>query len=166
MHSEMPDDLFAVPAYFQPCYHELSEHRVCFSGSRCTHVRCIIVFRIRRIIGLEPLITIFHNPACSKSRAALELLRSRGIEPGILLYLESPPDETRLRGLLEKLGLTAHQLVRQSESLAQSLNLHATSEAELLTTLIHYPILIERPIIENGARAVIGRPPEKVLEIL
>jgi arsenate reductase len=112
------------------------------------------------------LITIFHNPSCSKSRATLELLRSRGIEPDVVRYLETPPDETRLRELLRKLGLSAQELTRMNEPVARELHTSAMSEAQLLTTLIRHPILIERPIVENGERAVIGRPPEKVLEIL
>lgn len=118
------------------------------------------------IIGAGPLITIYHNPACSKSRAALELLRARGIKPSIVHYLDTPPDEAALRDLLGLLGLPAIGLARKGEPVAAELGITSMDENTLIATLLQYPVLIERPIVVNGNRAVIGRPPERVLDIL
>lgn len=112
------------------------------------------------------MITIYHNPACSKSRAALELLHSSGIEPSIVHYLDTPPDETRLRELLAMLGVAAADLARTGERIAGELGISAMDEDTLIATMVQHPVLIERPIVVQGNRAVIGRPPERVLDIL
>ncbi len=112
------------------------------------------------------MITIYHNPACSKSRATLELLQSRGIAPQVVHYIDTPPDESTLQTLLSVLGMNAMALARKGEPLAEALNIAAMDESTLITTMIKHPVLIERPIVVNGSRAVIGRPPERVLEIL
>lgn len=111
---------------------------------------------------------LFHNPACSKSRTTLALLRDKGIEPEIRLYLKTPPDETELRSLLHKLGLEASQLVRKGEAQYRELGLHEgePDEQQLLDAMAAHPRLIERPIVVAGDRAAIGRPPENVLAIL
>lgn len=110
---------------------------------------------------------IFHNPRCSKSRATLALLREHGIEPEVVLYLEVPPSREELQSLLAKLGMRASELVRRGEDEFKASGLGAaSSEADLLQAMLAHPRLIERPIIENGDRAVLGRPPEKVLELL
>lgn len=113
-------------------------------------------------------VTLYHNPRCSKSRQALELLRKRGIEPEIVLYLENPPGKARLKELLRLLGIGARELVRKGEDVYKSLGLSdpSLSEARLIEAMAGNPILIERPIAVAGKRAVVGRPPEKVLEIL
>ena len=110
--------------------------------------------------------TIYHNPACSKSRAALALLRDRGIEPQIILYLQTPPTVAELRSLLTTLGLDAQDIVRRSEPLARSLNIEAMPDEVLLATLVANPGLIERPIVMNDDHALIARPPERVLELI
>jgi len=112
--------------------------------------------------------TIYHNPRCSKSRGALELLRAHGIEPAVVKYLDTPPDAATLAGLLERLGLAPRALLRSGEDAYQSLNLAdpALSPAQLIAAMVAHPQLIERPIVVRGARAVIGRPPERVLELL
>lgn len=113
-------------------------------------------------------ITIYHNPRCSKSRATLALLEERGIEPEVVLYLENPPDAATLRRLSTLLGLTPRQLLRTKEEAYSALDLAdagRTSE-ELIAAMISHPILIERPIVVAGDRAVIGRPPENVLALL
>jgi arsenate reductase len=113
-------------------------------------------------------VTIYHNPKCSKSRQTLELLRARGIEPQVVEYLKTPPDEKTLDGLLKKLGMEPRALMRTKEDAYAEAGLGnpKLTREQLIAALATHPILIERPIVVNGARAAIGRPPEKVLEIL
>lgn len=112
--------------------------------------------------------TIYHNPRCSKSRQTLEILRTQGVEPDIVLYLETALNRDRLLDLLSKLGLSASQLVRRSEQDFKDNHLSApgTTEEQLLEAMLKYPKLIERPIVVVGDRAVLGRPPENVMELL
>lgn len=110
---------------------------------------------------------IFHNPRCSKSRNTLALLRERGIEPEVVLYLDTPPSRAELGALLTKLGMQPSELVRRGEEDVKATGLAGdASEAEWLDALLNWPRLIERPIVERGDRAVLGRPPENVLELL
>jgi len=120
------------------------------------------------IIGAMSEVTLYHNPRCSKSRAALELLRSRGIEPTIMAYLDTPPDSQALAELLRKLGVGPRQVLRTSEPEYEALGLAdpALDDATLLQAIASHPRLLERPIAVRGVRAVIGRPPERVLELL
>ncbi|MBH3411109.1 MULTISPECIES: arsenate reductase (glutaredoxin) [Pseudomonas] len=113
-------------------------------------------------------LTLYHNPRCSKSRGALELLEQRGLAPTIVRYLETPPDAATLKALLGKLGIAPRQLLRSGEDEYRSLDLAnpALSDAQLIDAMVNHPKLIERPILVAGDKAVIGRPPEKVLEIL
>lgn len=113
-------------------------------------------------------LTLYHNPHCSKSRGALELLEARGLAPVVVRYLETPPCAATLEALLGKLGIGARALLRTGEDEYKSLNLAnpALSDAALIAAMVEHPKLIERPILVNGERAIIGRPPEKVLEIL
>lgn len=113
-------------------------------------------------------LTLYHNPRCSKSRGALQLLEARGFAPTIVRYLETPPSAAQLRDLLGKLGIGARQLLRSGEDEYRTLNLAdpALSEAQLIEAMVAHPKLIERPILIVGSKAVIGRPPEKVLELL
>lgn len=113
-------------------------------------------------------ITLFHNPRCSKSRAALDLLRAEGHEPQIVLYLETPPSAAELTALLKKLGIGARGLLRTTDEAYARLGLAdaGLGEAELIGAMVANPGLIERPICIRGAKAVIGRPPETVLDIL
>ena len=113
-------------------------------------------------------LTLYHNPRCSKSRGALELLEARGLTPTVVHYLDTPPDAPQLRDLLAKLGISARQLLRSGEEEYKTLNLadSSLSEAQLIDAMAAHPKLIERPILVAGDKAVIGRPPEKVLEIL
>jgi arsenate reductase len=114
------------------------------------------------------MVTIYHNPRCSKSRQTLELLRARGVEPEVIRYLETPPDAATLRDLLAKLGISARELVRKGEPeyCSAGLDRDDCSEAELIAAMAAHPTLIERPIVVAGVRAVLGRPPENVLDIL
>lgn len=111
---------------------------------------------------------LFHNPRCSKSRGALELLRERGIEPVIVSYLEQPPSPTELRALLQMLGIGARELLRTSEAEYDDLGMDDPSlpDEALVAAMSAHPRLIERPIFVHDGRAVIGRPPERVLELL
>ncbi|MDU7558442.1 MULTISPECIES: arsenate reductase (glutaredoxin) [unclassified Pseudomonas] len=113
-------------------------------------------------------LTLYHNPRCSKSRAALEILEARGLAPTVVRYLDTPLEATQLRSLLGKLGLSARQLLRSGEDEYKALNLadDSLSEEQLIAAMAAHPKLIERPILVAGDKAVIGRPPEKVLEIL
>ena len=111
---------------------------------------------------------LYHNPRCSKSRGALELLRERGIEPRVIAYLETPPSADELRDLLRLLALPARALLRTGEEEYAALGLDdpALSDDELIAVMATHPRLIERPIFVHGDRAVIGRPPETVLTLL
>ncbi|MCG8295362.1 MULTISPECIES: arsenate reductase (glutaredoxin) [Pseudomonas] len=113
-------------------------------------------------------LTLYHNPRCSKSRGALELLEARGLAPTIVRYLETPPDAATLAQLLGKLGIGARQLLRTGEDEYKALDLAnpALTDAQLIDAMVKHPKLIERPILVAGDKAVVGRPPEKVLEIL
>ncbi len=114
------------------------------------------------------MITIYHNPRCSKSRETLTLLKERNLEPQVVLYLEHPMSTTTLRGLLKKLDCSARDLIRTGDPLYRELQLRDSSltEAQLLEAMTAHPILIERPIVVNGERAIVGRPPHNVLAIL
>jgi arsenate reductase len=112
-------------------------------------------------------IVIYHNPRCGKSRAALDLLRERGVEPRVIEYLKTPPTREELLSVVEKLGGPAEQLVRKGEDVFKTQFAgRKLSEAQWLDAMAAHPILIERPVIVRGTRAVIGRPPEKALDLL
>ena len=113
-------------------------------------------------------LTIFHNPRCSKSRAALSLLEERGLAPKIVRYLDEPPDADTLESLLKLLGLEPRDLMRKKEPEYQALGLDdpSLSREALVAAMAAHPRLIERPIVIQDGRAVLGRPPERVLDIL
>lgn len=112
-------------------------------------------------------LTIYHNPKCSKSRETLELLRGRGIEPRIVEYLQSPPTAAELAAIVKQLGIRPEALVRKGEDIYKSRYAgRSLTDAEWIEALVRDPILIERPIVVAGGRAAIGRPPERVLELL
>jgi arsenate reductase (glutaredoxin) len=111
-------------------------------------------------------VTIYHNPRCSKSRDTLELLRSRGIEPRIVEYLKTPPDAAELKRLLGLLGLTPRQLMRRKEAAEAGLDDPSLSDDALVAGMAANPAVIERPVVVKGEKAALGRPPEKVLDIL
>jgi arsenate reductase len=114
------------------------------------------------------MISIYHNPRCSKSRQTLALLEERGIEPEIVLYLETTPDAKALEEVLLKLGIPARQLLRKGEEAYKENNLadDSLSEDQLIDAMVANPKLIERPIVINGDKAALGRPTEQVLDIL
>jgi len=111
-------------------------------------------------------LTLWHNPRCSKSRAALALLAERGLSPTIRLYLKEPPTEEEIVALLRLLEVPAIGLVRTGEPVFRDLDLADGDDNALVAAMAAHPILIERPILVAGPRAVIGRPPEKILDLL
>ena len=110
--------------------------------------------------------TIWHNPRCSKSRQTLALLEDNGIQAKVRVYLKEPPTETELRDVLAKLGMSADQIVRKGEKTFKELSLNNADDATLIAAMVAHPILIERPIVIQGDKAVIGRPPENVLSLV
>ncbi len=112
-------------------------------------------------------LTLWHNPRCSKSREALALLEDRGLAPTIRRYLDDPPTEAEIRAALAALNLPAIGLVRTKEALFAELGLtRDAAEDRLIDAMAAHPKLIERPVLFNGPRAAIGRPPEAVTAIL
>ena len=113
-------------------------------------------------------IVIYHNPRCTKSRQALALLQEEGVSPHIIQYLDTPPSATELDALLTKLGLEPKDIMRKGEDEYAALDLgHRTlSRQEAIDILVAHPRLIERPIVVRGDRAVVGRPTERVRELL
>lgn len=111
-------------------------------------------------------VVIYHNARCSKSRAACEVVAEQGIAATIVNYLENPPTADELRGLLAKLGMRPGELVRRGEEVFKANYAgRDLSDEEWLAALIAHPILIERPIVVVGDKAVVGRPTERVLEL-
>ena len=109
---------------------------------------------------------IYHNPRCKKSRETLELIREQGIEPEIVEYLKEPPTPEELRSILDKLGMKAEGILRKNErTFKEQFKGQELSEAEWLKALNEHPKMIERPIVVEGDRAVLGRPPENVKEL-
>jgi len=115
----------------------------------------------------EP-VTIYYNPRCSKSRQTLALLRERGIEPRVVEYLKTPPDAATLTALLAVLGLEPEDVTRRGEPAYRDAGLDgpALGRRERIDRMVRHPQVIERPIVQAGERARVGRPPEAVLEIL
>jgi len=113
-------------------------------------------------------VTIYHNPECSKSCQTLALLEGQGIAPVVVEYLKVPPSAQKLREILAQLGLKARDLLRtkEDEYAACGLDHPSLTDEELIGFMVKHPILIERPIVVANGKAAIGRPPEKVLEII
>jgi|TARA_B110000503_G_scaffold68520_1_gene106953 arsenate reductase len=112
--------------------------------------------------------TIYHNPRCSKSRQALDILRANNVDIKVILYLKEPMSASELELVLTKLGMTPGQLIRRNETNFKDLALDAISvtEQQLFEAMLTHPILIERPIVVVDTKAIIGRPPENVLGLL
>ena len=110
--------------------------------------------------------TIYHNPRCSKSRQTLALLEEKGLTPNIIEYLERTPSQEELGKLVDQLGVEAHDVLRSKEDAYGEAGLSATSsQEEIFSAIVQYPILLERPIVVFHDKAVIGRPPENVLAL-
>ena len=113
-------------------------------------------------------VQILHNPRCSKSRATLQLLQDKGLQPEVILYQDTPPDAGQIAEILRLLDMQPRDLMRkgQSEYKQMGLDDQSLSDQELIQAMHSAPILIERPIVLANGKASIGRPPESVLEIL
>ena len=113
-------------------------------------------------------VTIYHNPRCTKSRQALELLEKRGIKPEVIEYLITPPTEAELKRLLKLLGISPRELLRTKEEEYKQAKLDKpdVTDAEIIRAMIKHPRLMERPIVVVGDKAALGRPPENVLKII
>ena len=113
-------------------------------------------------------VTIYHNPRCSKSRATLALLEEKKVDPKVIEYLKSPPSAQDIKNILDLLGMGPRDLMRHKEDpyIANSLDDEDLNDEDLINAMVADPILIERPIVVSGEKAAIGRPPEKVLDIL
>lgn len=113
-------------------------------------------------------VQILHNPRCSKSRTTLQLLKDNGVEPEVILYLDTPLDKRFLTSILSKLNLQPRELMRkgQTEYKDMGLNNEQLGDEDLIAAMLKAPILIERPIVLANGKACIGRPPEAVLKIL
>ena len=113
-------------------------------------------------------VQILHNPRCSKSRATLQLLQEKGIDPEIILYQQAPPDAEQIATILSMLDMQPRDLMRKSQSEYKQMGLDdlQLSDQQLIEAMVEAPILIERPIVLANGKASIGRPPESVLDIL
>ena len=111
-------------------------------------------------------VKIFFNPSCSKCRGTLDLLRERGEEPEVVRYLDEPPTAEELREICALLGVGPRAVVRTGESVYTELGLEDADDDALIDAMVAHPILIQRPIVIANGRAVIGRPPERVLSVL
>jgi arsenate reductase len=117
---------------------------------------------------MKPATRIYHNPNCSKCRLTLQLLDDKGIVPEVIKYLEQPPNVGELTEILDLLSLEPRELMRKHEAPYKALNLDDMNlkREALIQAMVDNPVLIERPIVISGNKAIIGRPPEKVLDIL
>ena len=118
---------------------------------------------------MPTVVTLYHNPRCSKSRETLKLLQDAGAKITVINYLDTPPDAGTLKQLLAMLGFTdARQLIRRKEAIYTQLQLEdpTLSQDRLIQAMVDNPILIERPVAVSQGKARIGRPPEQVLEII
>ena len=115
----------------------------------------------------EPNVTVWHNPRCSKSRGALALLAERGVDPEVVRYLDTAPSRAELVDVLHRLGSEDPLVItRTGEARYRELGLAGADRDTVLDALAANPILIERPIVLVGDRAVVARPPERALELL
>ena len=113
-------------------------------------------------------VIIYHNPKCSKSRKALEIIKSKNFEPTIILYLVNKLSKAEVKKLLSKLGLSIRDILRTGEDEYKNNNLknENLTDDKLIDFLIKFPKLLQRPIVVKNNRAVVGRPPEKILAVL
>jgi len=115
----------------------------------------------------DPVVRIYHNSRCSKSRAACQLLAERSVAAEVIDYLKTPPSREDLREILKKLGIKPAELIRRGEAVFKERYAgRSLTDEEWLDALLAHPILMERPIVVCGEQAVLGRPPENVLTLL
>ncbi len=111
-------------------------------------------------------LVIYHNPRCSKSRQTLQLIQDNGGDPKIIEYLNNPPSIEELKDIITKLGITPRQLLRKKEAAEAGLNDNTLSDDAIIAGMVANPRAIERPIVIKDNKAVLGRPPENVLDLL
>lgn len=111
-------------------------------------------------------LTIYHNPRCTKSRETLALLEERGLQPHVVEYLKAPPSAAEFKRVLGLLGLSPAQVLRRKEAQDAGIDPSGMSDDALIAAMVANPAVIERPIVINGGKAALGRPPESVLAIL
>jgi arsenate reductase len=111
-------------------------------------------------------VTIYHNPQCSNSRKALELIRARGIEPVVVEYLKTPLKRDALKTLIARLGVPLREMARTKEAIYAELDLASVGEDALLDAIAAHPVLLNRPIVVTDKGARLCRPGESVLELL
>lgn len=113
-------------------------------------------------------ITIYHNPRCSKSRATLALLEDKGLALDVVEYLKTPPSKSEMNQILDGLGMAPRDLMRKKEEPYRALGLadESLDHDALVSAMLDNPILIERPVVVNGDKYALGRPPEAVLDII
>src|SRR6267378_5805213 len=116
--------------------------------------------------GQDMPVRIYHNPRCNTSRKTLALLRDKGVEPEIVEYLKTPYTAAQLKTLLGQMKMPARALVRKKEAAEAGIDPARLSEDQLIAAMVKHPIIVERPIVVSGNKAALGRPPEKVLEVL
>ena len=118
--------------------------------------------------GRQGRMKIYHNPRCGKSRQTLKLIQDAGVEPEVVEYLKAPPSEKELDQLLKQLGLEPQELMRKKEQVYQELDLsnRQLTRSQAIKIMVENPILIERPIVVKGDKAVLGRPPENVNDLI
>lgn len=113
------------------------------------------------------MITIYHNPRCSKSREALDILQNQNVGYTVVKYLDEPLSVDELRKIIKRLGIPPSDLIRKNESIwKENYKGKELSDEQLINLMIQHPQLMERPIVINGNKAVIGRPPQHILDIL
>ncbi len=113
------------------------------------------------------MLTIYHNPRCRKSRETLQIIEENNQKVQIVEYLKDVPSESELKELLEKLGLEAHQIIRKGEPVfKENYKGKDLTNEEWIKAMVENPKLIERPIVVKGQKAVLGRPPENVLDLI
>ena len=111
------------------------------------------------------MLTIYHNPRCSKSRQTLALIEEANQDVTIVEYLKDPINETKIKELLSLLNVTPVEMMRTKEAEFKEQNLVNANDDELIQAMVNTPKLIERPIVSSGKKAIIGRPPENVLSL-
>jgi arsenate reductase len=113
-------------------------------------------------------VTIWHNPRCATSRRVLQMIRNKGIEPHVVEYLKTPPSVKEIKAVLAKLKLGARELLRKKEAdyRKEGLDDDKLSDAAVIRAMVDHPVLIERPVVLAGRRAVLARPPERVFEVI